>query len=235
MGCRRRRRRHRSGGREPQLPVTAPGRAAALRLHRLDLVPLQLQQPLQVLLQRPHRLGPGCTAALSVEEHGQLPQAPAAEGGRQEVWVAEGGPLRVVIAAVVLLLVAHGPTGPREVWREVAGVDDLGPQVEVRGSAGGAGGGEDGQPLGVGQVAGAVRVILLLVVVAVQRLRCGGRGAHRHVAQTGDGGEGQGEGPFGFCPSYSDSGPRHRSTAPTGAFPASPLSFGWKSAWLLEV
>lgn len=63
----------RGGGRgEAQGPRTAPRRSAGLRLHSLDLEPLQLQQPLQVLLQGPHRFGARCASALRVEEHSQL-------------------------------------------------------------------------------------------------------------------------------------------------------------------
>jgi hypothetical protein len=95
----------------------------------------------------------------------------------------------------VRFLAARRPAGPWEVGREVAGVDDLGPRVEVRGGAGGARGGEDGQALRVRQVTGAVGVFLVLGVVAVHGLWGGGRGVHGHVAQAGDGGQRQGEGP----------------------------------------
>lgn len=106
---------------------------AVLLLDRLDLQPLQLQQPLQVLLQLAHGPGPGGAPALGVEEQGQLPEAPGVEGRGQEV--------RVAVAAVAQ------PARAREGRGEVGGVDDLGPQVEVRG---GAGGGKDRKPLGIG-------------------------------------------------------------------------------------
>lgn len=149
----------RSGGRGKALwPWTAPRRTAALGLHRLDLEPLQLQQPLQVLLQVPHRLGPGRATALCVNKHCQLSQAPAVEGRRQEV--------RVTVAGFfTLTFIAHSPWGSREVRGKVIGVDDLGPEVEVGRGAGGAGRGQHGQPLRVRQIAGTVSVNILLVVV----------------------------------------------------------------------
>lgn len=62
----------------------------------LDLVPLQLEQPLKVSLQVVRGLGPGYAFALCVEEDGQLLQAPAIEGRGQEVWVAAA---RLALAA----------------------------------------------------------------------------------------------------------------------------------------
>lgn len=132
-----------SGGRGEALwPCTAPRRTATLGLHRLDLEPLQLQQPLQVLLQVPYRLGPGGAAALRVKEHCQLSQAPAVEGRRQKVWVAVGW-------FFTLVFITNSPVRPWEVRGKVISVDDLGPEVEVRRSTGGAGRGQHRQPLRV--------------------------------------------------------------------------------------
>ena len=138
--------------------MKARGFAATLHLQRLDLEPLQLQEPLQVLLQGAHGLGPGGAAALRVEEDRQLPQAPGVEGRRQELGVAVAGSVAAVLR--------RGSARPREVWGEVVGVDDLGAEVEVRRGAGRAGGGEDGQPLGVREVAGAVGIVFLRLVVS---------------------------------------------------------------------
>lgn len=146
------------GGRGETLWLrAAPRWTAALRLPRLDLEPLQLQQPLQVLLQVAYRLGPGGAAALRVKKHRQLSQAPAVEGRRQKVWVTVAGFLALVV-------ITHNPVGSREVRGEIISVDDLGPEVEVRRSAGRAGRGQHRQPLGVRQITGAVGVFILLVV-----------------------------------------------------------------------
>lgn len=152
------------GGGEALRPCAAARRTAALCLHRLDLKPLQLQQPLQVLLQVPHRLGPGGAAALRVKEHRQLSQAPSVERRRKKVRVTVGG-------LFAHIFIPHSPMRSREVRGEVVGVDDLGPEVEVGRGAGGAGGGQDRQPLGIRQITGTVCVFLLLVVVPLQRLR----------------------------------------------------------------
>lgn len=93
-----------------------------------------------------------------MKEHCQLSQAPAVEGRRQEVLVTVAGFLNFIF-------VTHNPTGAREVRGKIITVDDLGAEVEMRRGARGAGRGQHGQPLGVGQIAGAVSVDILLVVV----------------------------------------------------------------------
>lgn len=118
----------------------------ALCLHRLDLKPLQLQKPLQVLFQGPHRLRPGSASAFSVKKEGQLPQAPAVERRGQEVRIHVAR-FPALAAVVVTIIVTSGSSGSGDVWGKVIRVDDLGPEVEVGWGAGGAGGGQHRQPL----------------------------------------------------------------------------------------
>lgn len=133
----------------------------AFCLHRLDLKPLQLQKPLQVLLQGPHRLGSGGTSAFSMKKQGQLSQAPAVKWRWQEVRVS----VARFPALVIVTIIVSDSTGSREIWRKVMSVDDLSPEVEVRRGTRGAGGGQHRQPLGIWQITGTVTVNILLVEV----------------------------------------------------------------------
>lgn len=157
-------------------PQTATRRTAALCLHSLDLEPLQLQEPLQVLLEGPYRFGPGGTTTLCMKKHRQLPQTPAVEGRRQEFWIT-------VAWFFGLIFIAHCPVGSWDVRGKVKSVDDLGPEVEVRRGTGGTGGGQHRQPLGVGQITGTVSVFLLVVVVLLQHIWGGGRGVCQGVSR----------------------------------------------------
>lgn len=120
----------------------------ALGLNGLYLVPFQLQEAFQILLQLSDRLRPGGPFAFRVEEDGKLSQAPRVERRRQEVRVS---------VAVVIIVLQHPGTG--NVGMQVHGVDHLRTEVELRWSAGG---GQDREPLGVRQVTGAVCVIFLV-------------------------------------------------------------------------
>lgn len=132
-----------SGGRGEALwPWAAPWHTAALCLPCLDLEPLQLQQPLQVLLEGPYRLRSRGTPAIRMKKYCQLSQAPAVKGRRQKVWVTVAG-------FINLIFITHCAMRSWEVRGKVITVDDLSPEVKMRRGAGGTGRGQHWQPLRV--------------------------------------------------------------------------------------
>lgn len=93
-------------------------RLPILLLDSLDLMPLQLQQPLQVPFQRAYRPGPWSPSALHIVEDSQLTEVPRVKRWRKEV--------REVIVVTALC------SGSVSLSSVVFSIDVLWPQLELR-------------------------------------------------------------------------------------------------------